>query len=102
MILSTGAVLALGPHLLQSAEDATPGHAPPPVATAAATPAPVDPPTNAATLADAQRRHILSTLQQCDWVIEGAHGAAKALGLNPNTLRSRMKKLGIRRTEPAS
>jgi transcriptional regulator with GAF, ATPase, and Fis domain len=30
-------------------------------------------------------------------VIEGEHGAARELGLHPNTLRSRMKKLGIRR-----
>jgi transcriptional regulator with GAF, ATPase, and Fis domain len=31
-------------------------------------------------------------------VIEGLEGAAKILGLHPNTLRSRMKKLGIART----
>jgi hypothetical protein len=30
--------------------------------------------------------------------VEGSRGAAKILGLHPNTLRSRMKKLGIRRT----
>jgi formate hydrogenlyase transcriptional activator len=30
--------------------------------------------------------------------VEGPRGAAKILGLHPNTLRSRMKKLGIRRT----
>ena len=34
---------------------------------------------------------------QTDWVIEGPPGAAKILGLHPNTLRSRMKKLGIER-----
>jgi hypothetical protein len=29
------------------------------------------------------------------WIIDGTHGAAKILALHPNTLRSRMKKLGI-------
>ena len=32
------------------------------------------------------------------WRIQGVHGAAAILGLNPSTLRSRMNKLGIRRT----
>jgi transcriptional regulator with GAF, ATPase, and Fis domain len=36
-------------------------------------------------------------LVEHEWVIEGPRGAATALDLNPNTLRSRMKKLGIRR-----
>jgi len=33
-------------------------------------------------------------------LIEGPAGAARILGLNPNTLRSRMRKLGIRREDP--
>jgi formate hydrogenlyase transcriptional activator len=49
------------------------------------------------TLDASQRRHIVSTLDQCRWVIEGPRGAARILGLHPNTLRSRMKKLGIAR-----
>ncbi len=49
------------------------------------------------TLEESQRRHIVRTLEECQWTIEGAHGAAKRLGLHPNTLRSRMKKLGIKR-----
>jgi formate hydrogenlyase transcriptional activator len=49
------------------------------------------------TLEDVERNHILGVLAQSNWVIEGARGAAKILGLHPNTLRSRMKKLGIRR-----
>ncbi len=44
-----------------------------------------------------ERRHIQSVLEKTDWVIEGDRGAAKILGLHPNTLRSRMKKLGIKR-----
>jgi PAS domain S-box-containing protein len=42
-----------------------------------------------------EREHILAVLAQTNWVIEGNGGAAKALGLHPNTLRSRMKKLRI-------
>jgi formate hydrogenlyase transcriptional activator len=44
-----------------------------------------------------ERNHILAALQQTDWVIDGPRGAAKILELHPNTLRSRMKKLGIAR-----
>jgi len=44
-----------------------------------------------------QKEHILEALHRADWVIEGEGGAAKQLGLHPNTLRSRIKKLGIRR-----
>jgi transcriptional regulator with GAF, ATPase, and Fis domain len=41
------------------------------------------------------RKHVLAALERSNWVIDGPHGAAKALSLHPNTLRSRMKKLGI-------
>jgi transcriptional regulator with GAF, ATPase, and Fis domain len=40
----------------------------------------------------------MTVLEQTGWVIEGAKGAAKVLNLHPNTLRSRMKKLGIQRS----
>jgi formate hydrogenlyase transcriptional activator len=46
------------------------------------------------------RKHILAALERSNWVIDGPHGAAKALALHPNTLRSRMKKLGIVRAAP--
>ncbi len=48
-------------------------------------------------LEDVERRHIESVLNQTNWMIEGERGAAKILNLNPSTLRSRMKNLGIRR-----
>jgi transcriptional regulator with GAF, ATPase, and Fis domain len=48
------------------------------------------------TLADAEREHILRVLQMTGWQIKGPAGAAAELGLNPSTLYSRMKKLGIR------
>jgi Transcriptional regulator containing GAF, AAA-type ATPase, and DNA binding domains len=46
-------------------------------------------------LESSTRSHILAALDKSRWVIDGPHGAAKILALHPNTLRSRMKKLGI-------
>jgi DNA-binding NtrC family response regulator len=48
-------------------------------------------------LVEMEREHILVTLQEIGWKIEGRNGAAQLLGINPSTLRSRMKKLGINR-----
>ena len=48
-------------------------------------------------LEDVERVHIQRVLEQTHWVIEGGQGAAVALGLNPSTLRGRMRKLGIRK-----
>jgi transcriptional regulator with GAF, ATPase, and Fis domain len=45
-----------------------------------------------------ERDYILAVLGQTNWMINGPRGAAKVLGLNPNTLRNRMKKLGITRS----
>ena len=42
----------------------------------------------------------MKVLKQTDGVIDGPRGAAKILNLHPNTLRSRMKKLGISRNAP--
>ena len=47
------------------------------------------------TLAQAEREHILKTLESTEWTIKGSHGAAARLGLQPSTLYSRMQKLGI-------
>ena len=52
----------------------------------------------ASTLEQVEKRHIVQVLEQTSWVIEGDRGAARVLDLHPNTLRSRMKKLGIERT----
>jgi transcriptional regulator with GAF, ATPase, and Fis domain len=51
------------------------------------------------TLEAMERRHILAVLGEVGGIIEGPKGAAVRLGINPSTLRSRMKKLGIRRVE---
>jgi len=42
-----------------------------------------------------ERDHILAICTACDWRINGTGNAAERLGINPNTLRSRMLKLGI-------
>lgn len=48
-------------------------------------------------LAAMEREHILRVLQKTGWRIEGPSKAASILKLHPSTLRSRIKKLGIRR-----
>jgi transcriptional regulator with GAF, ATPase, and Fis domain len=55
------------------------------------------PPTSAKTLEEVEREHIIAVLENTGWRIEGPFGAAKILGLNPSTLRTRMLKLGIQR-----
>jgi transcriptional regulator with GAF, ATPase, and Fis domain len=59
---------------------------------------PADPPVQTGeipTLDEAMRRHIERALSHCRGRIEGARGAAQLLGINPHTLRARMRKLGI-------
>ncbi len=46
-------------------------------------------------LDQAMVEHIERTLAATLGRVEGPFGAAKALGVNPHTLRSRMRKLGI-------
>lgn len=48
-------------------------------------------------LGDLERDHIVQMLRKTSWRIEGPKGAALLLGLNPSTLRARMRKYGIRR-----
>jgi formate hydrogenlyase transcriptional activator len=47
------------------------------------------------TLADADREHILETLERANWLIGGQDGAANRLGLPRTTLIYKMRKLGI-------
>ena len=60
-----------------------------PAAPSAAAPSP--------SLEAVERQHILAVLERTRWVIDGPRGAAQLLELHPNTLRSRLKKLGITR-----
>jgi formate hydrogenlyase transcriptional activator len=52
------------------------------------------------TLADADREHILETLEQANWMIGGQDGAANRLGLPRTTLIYKMRKLGIETRRP--
>jgi transcriptional regulator with GAF, ATPase, and Fis domain len=61
--------------------------------------APAERPVRAATAErfdDIQRRAIEEALLACEGRIEGPRGAAARLGVKPSTLRSRMKRLGVR------
>jgi formate hydrogenlyase transcriptional activator len=49
-----------------------------------------------------ERRHIQDVLRTCNWRINGVGNAAAKLGLHPNTLRFRMKKLAIARPSAVS
>ena len=53
--------------------------------------------TGLATLAEAEREHIVRALEEARWVLGGAKGAAALLGMKRTTLQSRMQKLGISR-----
>jgi transcriptional regulator with GAF, ATPase, and Fis domain/predicted ATPase len=71
-------------------------------------PAPAAPPSGKVEIAartsldNIERDHILRVLRSTAGVIEGRGGAALQLGMHPNTLRNRMKKLGIRRQDAIS
>jgi formate hydrogenlyase transcriptional activator len=82
VILCSGNALEISPQVLPGAPSTQPQ-------------APA--PANRTALRDVERDHILSILRESNWVIEGAHGAATKLNMHPNTLRSRLKKLGIAR-----
>jgi PAS domain S-box-containing protein len=85
VILSPGPELTIAPELL------------PMPAAAAATRADVGSGT-ATSLREVDRQHIVAVLKQTGWRIDGPQGAARLLNMNPSTLRSRMQKLGIRRS----
>jgi PAS domain S-box-containing protein len=92
LILTRGSELMIDPELLPTSsarvgprETSRPAHA-----------------ESSRDLESVQRAHILDTLRKSNWVIEGARGAASALGMKPATLRHRMKKLGISRASDAT
>ena len=78
-ILASGPVLELDPSMLQTAgAQAGPGV-----------------PAAGSSMDEMQRTHIETVLRSTGGVIDGQRGAAALLGMHPNTLRSRMKRLGI-------
>jgi PAS domain S-box-containing protein len=97
-ILSRGIELEVAPDVLPEMTAVAHTHAAAPrpaqeeTRTAVSTPDSID---------EVERRHILEILMRTNWRIEGADGAAALLNLNPSTLRSRMKKLGVRRSSQA-
>jgi transcriptional regulator with GAF, ATPase, and Fis domain len=48
-------------------------------------------------LDELQRNHIVRALETTGWRVSGKNGAAEILKINPKTLQSRMRKLGINR-----
>jgi PAS domain S-box-containing protein len=44
-----------------------------------------------------ERENLLRALESCEWRVAGDRGAARLLGINPSTLASRIKALGIER-----
>jgi formate hydrogenlyase transcriptional activator len=106
VVLSHGRVLTLDPGLLpiQSSETlaAAPGAVGETVVEGVSVSHPnaSHPPSDAASLEEVERHHILAILKQTGGVVEGPKGAARILNLHPNTLRSRMKKLGMPTKRP--
>jgi len=54
------------------------------------------------TLEEMERDYIIRILEDRSWRIEGRKGAARLLGLNPSTLRTRMARLGIQKPKTLS
>jgi formate hydrogenlyase transcriptional activator len=86
VVLAQGPVLEFGPELVPAVR----------------VPRPTPTENGGRTLEDVSRDHIVTTLIATNWVIDGPRGAAAMLGVNPSTLRSRIKKLGIRRSADAT
>jgi formate hydrogenlyase transcriptional activator len=80
VIVCRGPVLEVEPQLLGTASANTEAESPP-------------------TLDQMERAYIIDVLRRTRGVVEGTRGAASILDLHPNTLRSRMKKLGIERRD---
>jgi formate hydrogenlyase transcriptional activator len=98
VVLAQGRVLHLGEDLLP---------VPPPTgdplaaggpARAAKAPSATSSTATMPSLQEMERSHIVAVLERTGGVIDGPKGAARILGLHPNTLRSRMVKLGIKRS----
>lgn len=100
-VIERAAILGNGKRLdLRTALGATSMRAPSQPARPAAQPAEATSngsgdPKPIATLDAAMAEHIQRALEACHGRIEGPFGAAKVLGINPHTLRARMRKLGI-------
>ncbi len=98
VILSPGIELEVAPGVLPEIAAVASAHA------AAPRPAPEEKSPEAPSpqsIDQMERNHILEVLIRTNWRIEGTEGAAALLNMNPSTLRSRMKKLGVQRSTHA-
>jgi len=91
VVLSRGSILKLGADLLPIEASGTSRES----ALIAET-------KNNDSLEEIERQHILRVLGRTGWVISGHNGAGAILDLHPNTLRSLMHRLGIRRALQAA
>jgi len=100
ILLSPGDALQLAPDFCPALTATLPGGRADSAETAAHDPASaLTAPGPVGAMEEVERRHIQSVLVQTNWMIEGERGAARILNLNPSTLRSRMKNLGIKRPD---
>jgi transcriptional regulator with GAF, ATPase, and Fis domain len=97
LILSPGKTLCLDDGLRGSGHAAGPVAASPAVASPAGAGPASDPSFDAMA-----REHVRTVLERCAWRINGPGGAAEVLAVHPNTLRSRMKRLGLARPQASS
>jgi len=51
------------------------------------------------TFEEMQKEHILKVLKHTRWKVSGQNSASEILGMNSNTLESKMRKLGIKRKD---
>lgn len=107
-VIERAAILGGGKKLNVAAALGVRTNAPRPSAPPPPAPVPIAPPSNGAsdresaqpsgvfhTLDQAMAKHIERALERTGGRIEGKGGAAELLDINPHTLRSRMKKLGV-------
>ena len=87
------AVILGGGHRMETA--AALGATPPPIPPPADAPASLASAPRIATLDEAMADHVRRALAATRGRIEGPGGAAALLGINPHTLRARMRKLGV-------
>jgi len=89
VIMSTGGVFDVERALLETApQEAPPARRPADLGTRILT---------VLELEDLERANIVRALEASAWKVAGEQGAAALLGMNPSTLNSRMRALGIRR-----
>jgi formate hydrogenlyase transcriptional activator len=95
-VIERAVILTTGPVLKVPSDDLRVHNSPPAPVAAAYSNHFSAPPNMRASLDDAERKQIMSALEQSDWTVAGPNGAAARLGMKRSTLQSRMQKLGIR------